>query len=138
MPVFRYDTRDLVRRLPDERLDCSLGAVPATSRILGKADQVLRIGGRTVTPRQLVEACEAIPGEPWPARFSARAHPRHLELALSEDAGGALRPGELERLVAAEAGSVPLVYSVVAGTAAADLRRVRSDLLETTFTRQES
>src|SRR3954453_5632549 len=38
MPVFRYDTRDIVRQLPDERLNCSLSAVPATSRILGKAD----------------------------------------------------------------------------------------------------
>src|SRR4051812_35019904 len=59
MPVFRYDTRDVVRRLADERLSCSLSAVPATSRILGKADQLLRIQGHTITPRQLVEACEA-------------------------------------------------------------------------------
>ena len=138
MPVFRYDTRDLVRRLRDEPLGCSLSAVPATSRILGKADQVPRIGGRTVTPRQLVEAYEAMPGEPWPARFAARAHPRHLELELAQDVAASLRPGELERLVTAEAGNVAVVCSVADGTSAVDLRRVRSDLLETTFTRQES
>jgi phenylacetate-coenzyme A ligase PaaK-like adenylate-forming protein len=138
MPVFRYDTRDVVRRLGDEQLDCSLAAVPATSRILGKADQMLHIGERTVTPRQLVEACEAMPGEPWPARFAARAHPQHLELELSEDFTASLRPGELERVIAAETGDVPLVCSVVDRTSAAALRRVRADLLETTFTRKES
>ena len=130
MPVFRYDTRDLVRRLPREQLDCTLAAVPATSRILGKADQVLRVDGLTVTPRTLVEACESLPGERWPARFAARARDSHVELALEP-------PGTVDRLVAEEGGEVRVVC--VAGEAtAAGLRRVRADLLETTFTRQES
>jgi phenylacetate-CoA ligase len=138
MPVFRYDTRDLVRRLPEEQLDCTLAGVPATSRILGKADHVLRIGDVTVTPRQLVEACEAMPGEPWPARFAARAHPRHLELELAQDVIASLTPGELARFVTAETGEVPIVFSAVEGVTSAGLRRVRSDLLETTFTGQEN
>jgi phenylacetate-CoA ligase len=36
MPVFRYDTRDLVRVLPDGPLECELAGTPATSAILGK------------------------------------------------------------------------------------------------------
>src|SRR6185436_20207438 len=38
MPVLRYDTRDLVRRLPDAGLNCRLAGVPAVSPIAGKAD----------------------------------------------------------------------------------------------------
>lgn len=136
MPVFRYDTRDLVRRLPDDRLDCTLAAVPATSRILGKADQVLHINGRTVMPRTLVETVEALPGEHWPARFSARARPDHLELSVGADLAASLRQGELEQLPG-EDGEVPVVC-IPGGTAETALRRVRADLVETTFTRQES
>src|SRR5689334_23967469 len=46
MPVLRYDTRDVVRRLPDEPLGCELAGTPGTSHILGKADQLLRVDGR--------------------------------------------------------------------------------------------
>lgn len=135
MPVFRYDTRDLVRRLPEDRLGCSLGGVPATSRILGKADHLLRVDGRDVTARALVEACEALPGEPWPARFSARALPGTLELTLSQDTAGPLRAGELAQLLAAGVGDVPLVCRIADGS---PLRSVRADLRETTFTRPEA
>src|SRR3954454_8978782 len=127
MPVFRYDTRDLVRRLAHEQLDCTLAAVPATSRILGKADQVLRVDGLTVMPRTLVEGCESLPGERWPARFAARALDAHVELALEP-------PGTLDRLVAEEGRDVAVVC-VAADLRASALRRVRADLLETTFTR---
>jgi phenylacetate-coenzyme A ligase PaaK-like adenylate-forming protein len=137
MPMFRYDTRDLVRRLPEEPLGCSLGAVPATSRILGKADQVLRIDGRAVMPRALVEACEGLPGEPWPARFTARAVPEGLELMLSEDTAGPLPPDALARLIAPSTGDVP-VHCSIAPRSAPVLRHVRADLLETTFTGREA
>ena len=46
MPVFRYDTRDVVRCLPDEPLSCEVAGIPATSTILGKADHLLRLGNR--------------------------------------------------------------------------------------------
>jgi phenylacetate-coenzyme A ligase PaaK-like adenylate-forming protein len=137
MPVFRYDTRDLVRRLPEEPLGCSLSAVPATSRILGKADQVLRIDGRAVMPRALVEACEGLPGEPWPARFTARAVPEGLELMLSEDTAGRVPPDALARLIAPSSGDVP-VHCRIAPRSAPVLRHVRADLLETTFTGREA
>ena len=43
MPVFRYDTRDVVRVLPDTPLTCEISGLPATSKVLGKADQILRL-----------------------------------------------------------------------------------------------
>src|SRR5207244_12972711 len=62
MPVFRYDTRDVVRCLPDEALTCEVAGIPGTGPIVGKADQLLRLGATDiVTPRQLVDAVEALP-----------------------------------------------------------------------------
>jgi phenylacetate-coenzyme A ligase PaaK-like adenylate-forming protein len=138
MPVFRYDTRDVVRRLPEESLTCSLAGVPATSRILGKAGHMLRVGGRVVTARELVEACEALPGEPWPARFSARALPGRLELSVSADTAGALSAGELARRIGADAGGLEVACSLVAGAASTTLRPLRADLRETSFTAERT
>ena len=53
MPVFRYDTRDVVRRLPDEPLTCEIAGLPAVSQIVGKADQIIRLGNSAViTPER--------------------------------------------------------------------------------------
>jgi hypothetical protein len=72
MPVFRYDTRGLVRRLPDETLSCETAGQPASSKVRGKADQVVHVGEHLViTPRELIEAVQALPSRPWPARFGA-------------------------------------------------------------------
>ena len=38
MPLLRYETRDMVRRLAEDDLTCELAGVPATSAILGNAD----------------------------------------------------------------------------------------------------
>jgi phenylacetate-CoA ligase len=135
MPVFRYDTRDVVMRLPEGALTCSLAGVPATSRILGKAGHLLEVGGRVVTPRELVEACEALPGEPWPARFAARALPDRIELRLGAGTAGALTADQAARRIGAGAQGLPIACSV---GPAAGLRHVRADLLETTFTSQRS
>jgi phenylacetate-CoA ligase len=134
MPVFRYDTRDVVRRLADAELTCSLSGAPATSRILGKADHLLRVGGRLVTPREIVEGCEALPGEPWPARFSARALPDQLELTLGADTAGGLTADELARRIRLDARGLPVVCSVVDDESATALRPLRADLTESTFT----
>jgi hypothetical protein len=133
MPVFRYDTRDVVRRLADADLDCSLSGTPATSRILGKAGHLLRVAGRVVTPREIVEACEALPGEPWPARFSVRALPDELELTLSQDTAGGLTADEVARRIALDACGLPVVCALVDGRSDA-LRPLRADLIERTFT----
>src|SRR5262245_29246000 len=80
MPVFRYDTRDLVRRLPDGRLTCNLAGVPALSPILGKADQLVSASGRLVTPRDIVEVLEQLPGAPWPAQYQVAGTDRGIRL----------------------------------------------------------
>ncbi len=134
MPVFRYDTRDVVRRLGDYDLECSLAGTPATSQILGKADHLLRVDGRVVTPRQIVEACEALPGDPWPARFSVRAVADTLELTLSQETAGGITAGEVARRVALDDRGLPVVCNVVGDPSPIVLRPLRSDLTETTFT----
>ena len=131
MPVFRYDTRDVVRRLADGELECSLSGTPATSQIVGKADHLLRAGGRVVTPREIVEACEALPGHPWPARFSVRAPAGELELTLSRDTAGLMTADEVARHVAC--GGLPVARAVI-DPGAGPLRPLRADLVESTFT----
>ncbi|MEA2194134.1 MAG: hypothetical protein QOG42_568 [Solirubrobacteraceae bacterium] len=134
MPVFRYDTRDVVRRLADADLGCSLAGTPATSQILGKADHLLHVGGRVVTPREIVEACEALPGRPWPARFRVRALPGELELTLSQDTAGGLTADEVARRIALDERGLPVVCTVVDGPSPSALRPLRADLIESTFT----
>ncbi len=130
MPVFRYDTRDLVRRLPDEQLSCNLAGVPALSPILGKADQLVSAGGRLVTPRDIVEVLEQLPGAPWPAQYRADGTDRGLRLTVT--------PSTLAGNTAAElvARFTGLGIDCIVDVAATDepLRAVRADLLETTFT----
>jgi phenylacetate-coenzyme A ligase PaaK-like adenylate-forming protein len=134
MPVLRYDTRDVVRRLPDEPLECDLAAIPATSALLGKADHLLYAPGAAepVTGRSVVEALESLPTRPWPARF---------RLGLDDD--GAVTLTVPEQTVAgcdladvrehlAERG-LDVRLHVVRVDDPRELRRVRADLLETTF-----
>jgi phenylacetate-coenzyme A ligase PaaK-like adenylate-forming protein len=135
MPVLRYDTRDVVRRLPDEELGCELAGTPGTSRILGKADQLLRVGGRLVTPRELIELYEGLPSEPWPARFQASVDGDRVLLSV---------PGSVSGDVAALEGrfravGIPVQIRVVDGDPTGRrLRTVRADLVETTFAKEES
>lgn len=136
MPVFRYDTRDVVRCLPGEPLRCELADIPATSQILGKADQLLRAGGEIVTPRQLVEAIEALPAEPWPARYRATVCDGRIRLTLPAGAIADYGEAEARRHFAAAGLDVDLV--TVGDDQAASLRRTRSDLRETTFASQHA
>jgi phenylacetate-coenzyme A ligase PaaK-like adenylate-forming protein len=133
MPVLRYNTRDLVRRLPDEPLECELAGTPGTSQILGKAEQLLRAGGRVVTPRDLVETIEALPSEPWPARFEAKQQEDGILLSVPRSALGNAGPELLERRF--HSAGIDLRVAVVDGDV--NLRATRSDLLETTFAREE-
>jgi phenylacetate-coenzyme A ligase PaaK-like adenylate-forming protein len=133
MPVFRYDTRDIVRRLPDEPLTCDLAGVPGTSRILGKADHLLRFGDRVVTMRDLVEVVEGLPAHPWPARFGAHLDGDELRLSLSPaDLEGV--SGDDVRRRFADRGLADLdVVCVADDRQGVRLRPLRADLLETTF-----
>ncbi len=133
MPVFRYDTRDVVRRLPDGPLTCNLAGVPATSRILGKAEHILRTEQQVVTLRDLVEVLEALPSQPWPVRFSASVVDGHLELVVPEELLGNLTINEVERAFRAAGISLHLRSASQLEQEASQLRPLRADLLETTF-----
>jgi phenylacetate-coenzyme A ligase PaaK-like adenylate-forming protein len=131
MPMFRYDTRDVVYRLPDAELTCEVAGLPATSAIVGKADQLLRLGDELVTPRALAEAVEALPSEPWPARFRAQLVGGRLQLSLPMAAMTGLSESAVLDHFAARGLDVQL--TVVADDQAILLRPLRSDLHETTF-----
>jgi phenylacetate-coenzyme A ligase PaaK-like adenylate-forming protein len=137
MPVFRYDTRDVVRCLPADALGCDLAGIPATSQILGKADQLLRLpDGEVVTPRQLIEAIEALPAEPWPGRYRAAVCDGRIRLTLPATAIAGYSEAEAGRHFAAAGLDVDL--DIVGDEQAASLRRTRSDLHETTFASQHA
>ena len=136
MPVFRYDTRDVARCLPDVPLRCELAGVPATSQILGKADQLVHMDGEIITPRQLIEAIEALPAEPWPARYRATARDGRIRLTLPATAIAGFGEAEARRHFAAAGLDVDL--DIVGDGQTASLRRTRSDLHETTFASQHA
>jgi phenylacetate-coenzyme A ligase PaaK-like adenylate-forming protein len=136
MPVLRYDTRDLVRRLPDEALQCELAGTPGASQILGKAGGLLRSGNRVVTPRELVEVVEGLPSEPWPARFEARQHGDGIVLTLPSSDLGRAGPEPLEQRFRA-AGIEVHVSAAGNDVPGRLLRATRADLVETTFSREE-
>ncbi len=130
MPVFRYDTRDVVRVLPDERLQCNLAGVPATSAILGKADQLVDLGATTATPRDIADIVESLPAHAWPAQYRATADGETLRLTVPADALEHSSTADVERAFR-RIGIRADVAVVPAGTG---LRAVRADLAETTFT----
>jgi phenylacetate-coenzyme A ligase PaaK-like adenylate-forming protein len=136
-PVFRYDTRDVARALPDEAPGCELAGIPATSQILGKADSLLQLGpAEVVTPRQLIDAIEALPTAPWPARYRAAAHDGRIRLTLPAAAISGLGDAAA-RCHFAEAGlDVDLV--IVGDDQATSLRHTRSDLRESSFATQQA
>ena len=141
-PVFRYDTRDVARCLPDGPLRCELAGVPATSQILGKADQLLRLpGGEVVTPRQLIEAIESLPAEPWPARYRATicdGTGRDGRIRLTLPASAIADYGEAEARRHFAAAGLDIDLDIVGNDQAASLRRTRSDMHETTFASQHA
>ena len=135
MPVFRYDTRDVVRCLPDRPLTCEVAGLPATGPIVGKADGLLRLApDLVVTPRQLVEAVEALPGQPWPARYRAQIADGRLRLTLPVGAVAGLGEAGTREFLLERGLDVDL--ALVADDLGPSLRAVRSDLHETTFVAQ--
>ncbi len=132
MPVFRYDTRDVVRRLAAEPLTCDLAGVPATSSILGKADHLLRLGDRVVTLRDLVEVVEGLPAQPWPARFGAEVAGEQLQLHVPESVLHGSSADDVRRRLF-DRGLDLDVATVVDDRHEVSLRPLRADLLETTF-----
>jgi phenylacetate-CoA ligase len=136
MPVLRYDTRDLVRRLPEDALGCELAGTPGTSRILGKVDQLLHAARQTVTPRDLAEVYEGLPSQPWPARFAAREHNGQIVMTVPSAAVTNSTTDALEACYHA-AGIAVSVQLADGDASGRHLRTTRADLLETTFSREE-
>lgn len=134
MPVFRYDTRDVVRVIADDTLTCELAGVPATTHILGKADHLLRANGQIVTTRELVEVIEALPSKPWPARFHAQVVDDHIEMTLPASALEGMTKEEVERRFRAAGIPLQVTDPVALEQEGVQLRPLRADLLETTFT----
>ncbi len=128
MPVFRYATGDLVRVLPEGPLDCEFSAIPATSAIMSKMDGP---EPPAITTRELVEALESLPSRPWPARFRLDRTDDGFVLSVPESTvagiGVAAVTGHL-----ADRG-LELTVRTVPNSEALALRRVRADLIETTF-----
>lgn len=134
MPVFRYDTRDMVRRLPEAPLTCELAGMPAVSAIEGKASGLLVTDAGPVTPRALVEALEALPSAPWPARFAARTDNGRIRITLPATHTGGLGRAEIAARLAEH--GIDSDVDIVPGdrVPATALRRLRCDLVEHTFT----
>ncbi|MFP3988135.1 AMP-binding protein [Streptomyces sp. E11-3] len=131
MPLFRYDTRDLVRRLPDGSLDCEMANVPATSHILGKADHVLRTAEGVVTPRDVIEVLDALPGVRWPVRHRASVVEGRLRIELPTSQSADWDRSDVIARFASAGIDTDLDIVDVDGR---ELRRYRSDLTESSFT----
>jgi phenylacetate-CoA ligase len=137
MPVLRYDTRDVALCLPDEALSCEVAAIPATSQILGKAGNLLHLSpAEVVTPRQLIDAIEALPTAPWPARYRATVHEGKIQLTVPAAAIADFGVDATLRHFAEAALEVDL--TIVSDDQATSLRPTRSDLHETTFAGQQA
>jgi phenylacetate-CoA ligase len=132
MPVFRYDTRDVVRCLPGDALTCELAGLPGTGPIEGKADHLMRLGPTdVVTSRQLIDAIEALPTKPWPARFRAAVDDGRIRLTLPVSAVAGLDQAEVACHFADR--GLDLDIALVGDEEASALRPLRSDLHEMTF-----
>lgn len=132
MPVLRYDTKDVVRCLPDEPFTCEFSSFPATSQVLGKADSLVFLrSGLVVTQRELIDVIEALPTEPWPARYRAGDVDGRLRLMLPATAVDGFGEAAAQRHFAEAGLDVDLV--IVGPDQAAPLRRTRSDLHEASF-----
>lgn len=68
--LLRLFSGDVVRRLPDDSLDCEFAELPATSRVLGKRAFVREIAGHLVTPRDVMEIIEDDVAARLPARWA--------------------------------------------------------------------
>lgn len=133
MPVFRYNTRDIVQMPPDGPLGCELAAIPGVSKIVGKEDHLLRLGERVITLRALIEIYEALPSRPWPARFSTHVVDDVIELTAPASALQDVTTAEVERRFQEHDIPVRLQRIDCGPLEAMQLRSVRADLLETTF-----
>jgi phenylacetate-coenzyme A ligase PaaK-like adenylate-forming protein len=130
--LLRYDTEDLVRTLPAPPT-CELRGVPAVGQLLGKRRLAVRHEAGWTTPRDLLEALEANPSVPLPARCGMweLAGGVGVEVLVPEDRAAVRR----QLTTSLEARGVPLRALHLATNRGA-LRRplpMRCDLKEVDF-----
>jgi len=131
MPVLRYDTCDLVRTVADDDLRCELAGTPGTSLILGKSDR----GESTVLERDLIQALEAAPSRPWPVRYVLGSGSRSTVVHLRADQFAGMTVQEIEHLLHSYGVTADVRLDDALPDVGPGRRVVRSDLVETTFTR---
>jgi phenylacetate-CoA ligase len=86
--LLRYDTRDAVRPLA-RPLACSRHAQPASGPIEGKLDLAVRHADGWTTPRDVLEALEALDEVPLPARCALHAVPGGVAVEVVARGDGA-------------------------------------------------
>ncbi|MFD0633767.1 phenylacetate--CoA ligase family protein [Catenulispora yoronensis] len=101
MPLLRYDTGDLIRRLPEDTARCSLAGIPGVSAIQGKAALLVRTADGPVTTRDVLEVLEALPTHPWPARFHTWAEDGRLHVGVPPELLADLGATDLAKAFAA-------------------------------------
>lgn len=137
MPVLRFDTRDLVYALADGEPSCELAAIPAVSPLLGKARDLIATAAGPVTPRDLVEVMDGLPGARWPVRFAATQAGGRVRVTVPVGHAGGLSGSEIGDRIADRGVDAEVVVTSMDDEDARLLRRLRCDLLEQTFTRSE-
>ncbi|PKV83254.1 phenylacetate--CoA ligase family protein [Streptomyces sp. TLI_146] len=94
--LLRYDTGDLVRRLPGaEPPTCSLHGMPATSRILGRHSN----GPAELTPRAVLDRLQAERRLPLPTRYAVSPGPDGPRLYVVADRPSAALLARVEERV---------------------------------------
>jgi phenylacetate-coenzyme A ligase PaaK-like adenylate-forming protein len=130
--VLRYNTEDMVRPVPGP-LTCAMRNLPAITNLLGKRRLAVRHEGGWTFPRDILEALEALPEVPLPARCGFWAVDDGVAVeVLVRDGGPQLRSRIAHRL---EEHGVPLRELRLVDHAEA-LRRplpLRCDLREASF-----
>jgi len=98
--VWRLETGDLVRRLPEPPVQCSLARLPATSRLLGKRQLGTGPAGTMVTTRDVLDVLEAEPGLRLPVRYQLAAVSGGVDLHVLALHDGRRLRGRLEDRIA--------------------------------------
>jgi hypothetical protein len=130
--LLRYDTQDLVRAVAGP-LTCSRAGLPATSDLLGKRRLAVRHAGGWTTPRDVMEALEAVDAVPLPARFGFAAAGDGVAVEVGARDDGPGTRAAIERALAER--GVPLGQLRLVTDAAALARPypLRGDLRELGF-----
>lgn len=99
MPLLRYRTEDLVIAAPGRTCVCGLTTTQIID-VVGRADQMVKVGSRSFYPQEIGDALLAFPDLVLPPRFTLRSEQREdaQYLLLDVEHGATLPPEEVEAL----------------------------------------